>query len=278
MMDSTTLRLLQLEELRMAKQVLAICEKHDIEVFALGGTLLGAVRHQGFIPWDDDLDLGMKREEYERFLKVAPAELEDPYSLHTCYNDKGFLYPYIRIQNREYGLCREFTKNKTVQDLWVDIFPLDGVPERGGRRKGWELCLTALRGLRNLSCFDELVNVNREFRGVKGLIYKLGMNTGVQKLIPTNLVLKGIDRFLKHFKVAGESCIGNPMGGHWFHEVFPTEVYDGVVPMTFEDIELPCPTGYVEILTTMYGDYMALPPEDQRNWHGTSLVRSPLNR
>lgn len=274
-MDSDTLRLLQREELSMAKQVLAICEKHHIEVFALGGTLLGAVRHQGFIPWDDDLDLGMKRDEYERFLKVAPKELEEPYSLHTCYNDKSFLYSYIRIQNSDYGLCREYTKNKTVQDLWVDIFPLDGVPESGVRRKVWEGNLTVLRGLRNLSCFDELVNVHREFSGLKGLIYQLGMNTGVQNFLSTNLILKFIDRFLKSFKVTGESCIGNPMGGHWFHEVFPREVYDGVTYLPFEDIELPCPTGYRNILETMYGDYMELPPEDQRNWHGTSLVRSP---
>ena len=124
MMDAATLRMLQLEELDMAKQILAICEKHDIEVFALGGTLLGAVRHQGFIPWDDDLDLGMKRADYERFIKLAPSELRAPLSLHTCYNDKTFLYPYVRVQNAFYGLRRDFTTDKTVQDLWVDIFPL----------------------------------------------------------------------------------------------------------------------------------------------------------
>lgn len=275
MMDADTLRMLQLEELDMAKQILQICEKHDIEVFALGGTLLGAVRHQGFIPWDDDLDLGMKRDEYERFMKIAPSELSAPLSMHTCYNDKSFLYPYIRVQNSDYGLQRDYTTDKTVQDLWVDIFPLDGVPAGGWKRKAWETVLTALRGLRNLSAFDALVNVQRSFRGLKGLIFTMGQKTGIQKLLPTNAILKAIDRVLKSNTVAGEACIGNPMGGHWFREVFPTEVYDGVVRLPFEDIELPCPTGYETILRTMYGDYMELPPEEMRNWHGTTLVRRP---
>lgn len=275
MMDAATLRMLQLEELDMAKQILAICEKHDIEVFALGGTLLGAVRHQGFIPWDDDLDLGMKREDYERFLRIAPDELSAPLSLHTCYNDKDFLYPYIRVQNSDYGLQRDYTTNKTVQDLWVDIFPLDGVPAGGWRRKAWEGALTALRGLRNLSAFDALVNVQRSFSGLKGLIFTMGQKTGIQKLLPTIPILKAIDFVLKSKTVAGEECIGNPMGGHWFKEVFPKNVYDDVVFLPFEDIELPCPSGYETILRTMYGDYMELPPENMRNWHGTTLVRSP---
>lgn len=275
MMDAETLRRLQLEELAMAKQVLSVCRKHDIEVFALGGTLLGAIRHKGFIPWDDDLDLGMKREDYERFLSIAEQEFQPPLSVHTCYNDPSFLYPYIRIQNSDYGLQRDYTKNKTVQDLWVDIFPLDGVPAEGRRRQQWERGLTVLRGLRNLSCFDVLVNVNRRFKGAKGVIYKLGMNTGIQHLLPTNTILRAIDRMLKSYDLSKEALIGNPMGGHWFHEVFPKHVYDGVVMLPFEDIELPCPTGYVEILKTMYGNYMELPPEDQRNWHGTTLVREP---
>ena len=72
-----------------------------------------------------------------------------------------------------------------------------------------------------------------------------------------------------------EACIGNPMGGHWFREVFPAVVYDAIVELPFEDIEIPCPAEYETILRTMYGDYMALPPEEQRNWHGTTLVRRP---
>lgn len=276
MMDPATLRHLQLKELDMAKAVLSICEKHDIEVFALGGTLLGAVRHQGFIPWDDDLDLGMKRPDYEKFLQVAPLELKAPLSLHSCYNDKDFLYPYIRIQNSDYGLRRDYTTSKTVQDLWIDIFPLDGVPAKDTwQRKVWETSMTVLRGLRNLSCFSDLVNVERSYTGARAVLVELGKRTPVEKLLPTNLLLKAIDRFLAAWSLEKQPCIGNPMGGHWFRETFPKDVYDDDILLSYEDISIPCPAQYETILRTMYGDFMTLPPEAERDPHGTTLVRFP---
>ena len=278
-MNETTLRMLQREELNMAKAVLSICEKHDIEVFALGGTLLGAVRHEGFIPWDDDLDLGMKREDYERFLKVAPKELNAPYSLHTCYNDKNFLYPYARVQNADYGLQRDYTTSKTVQDLWVDVFPLDGVPAKDtAARTVWEATLTVLRGLRNLSCFSDLVNVEKDYFGAKAVLVELGKRTPIENLLPTTLILKAIDRFLRFWSLDRCPNIGNPMGGHWFREVFPKDVYDDDVLLLFEDTSLPCPAGYETVLRTQYGDYMTLPPESERDPHGTTLVRAPEER
>lgn len=257
----------------MAKVILDICDKHDIPYVIMGGTLLGAVRHQGFIPWDDDLDLGMKRSDYQRFLEVAQEELEPPYSLHHYQTDENYIYPYIRIQDSRYALRREHTRNQTVQQLWVDIFPLDGVPENPLKRWYWEKTLYVLRGLRNLSCFDELVNVNKSYTGLKKHIVALGMKTNVQKYLNTTAILKRIDKFLMSWNLEDNPSIGNPMGGHWFKEVYPKDYYAETVELPFEDCYLKAPKDYEKILVQMYGDYQQLPPESDRNWHGTSLVK-----
>lgn len=272
-MNNEDLRALQLEELEMAKMIIAICEKYDLEYFMMGGTLLGAKRHEGFIPWDDDLDIGLKRRDYETFMAVAESELSAPYSIHHHRNDKDYIYPYIRIQNDRISLRRENTRSKTIQKLWVDIFPLDGVPSSGFQRWRWEKTLYILRGLRNLSCFDELVNINKEYKGLKKVIVTLGLKTNIQKFLNTNAILYRLDNFLKKWSLEEESYIGNPMGGHWFKEVYPKSYYERTVLMTFEGVEMSAPVDYEKILVQMYGDYMQLPKEEDRNWHGTSLVR-----
>jgi lipopolysaccharide cholinephosphotransferase len=155
----------------------------------------------------------------------------------------------------------------------VDIFPLDGVPTGKVGNFVWKKKLTALRGLRNLSCFDELVNVNRSFPGVKGLIFKLGMDTNIQKYINTNKTLKSIDKYLAGYPLSKNNLIGNPMGGWWFKEIYPKNYYEKNVFLPFEDINISCPKEYKKILTQMYGDYMTPPPEEDRNQHGTSLVK-----
>lgn len=270
-MKLTDLEFIQKKELLMLKEVIRICDKYKLQYFALGGTLLGAVRHEGFIPWDDDLDIGLKRKDYNRLIEILSIELNEPYSLHYYGNDKKHIYPYARIEDARTALRRENTTNKTEQALWLDIFPLDTVPNKNMRYRYWKLQLTILRGLRNLSCFKELVNINKEYTGIKKLIVAIAQNINFEKVLNTQYLLKRIDKVLSE-KNNGEVLIGNPMGGHWFKEIFPKEYYDNVVLLKFEDFEIKCPERYQQILKKMYGDYEKLPDISERNWHGTTLV------
>lgn len=271
-MDYKELRMLQLEELNMFKEITRICEKYGLTYYALGGTLLGAVRHEGFIPWDDDLDVGFEREDYEKFLKVAEKELSEPYRLLHIHNDEKYIHLFSRVINPNIKLRREYTNNKTVQSLWVDIFPLDGVPSGGVKRFFWEKHLFILRGLRNLSCFDELVDITKEYHGIKKFVVQLGLKTNISNLLNTHKLLLKLDKYLKKWKLADNPCIGNPMGGGWFKEVYPKEYYKRIVKLKFEDTTINCPVAYKKILTQMYGDYMTPPDEKDRNKHGTSIA------
>lgn len=124
--DPSTLRRLQLVELDILEVVADVCERHGIRWFLDRGTALGAVRHKGFIPWDDDVDVGMLREDYERFLQIAEKELPNGYSLHTPDNTPHYapLFAKVYKDGTEFW-SREISESKCEQGIFVDIFPYD---------------------------------------------------------------------------------------------------------------------------------------------------------
>ena len=127
-MESTT-QFLQEKEIDMVKKLVQICEKYDLKYFMAGGTFLGAVRHKGFIPWDDDIDLGMYRGDYERFLKIAEKELEFPYKIQTYQNCAAHHYYFSHIVDMRYKVRRLGSLDKREEYIWIDIFPYDGLPD-----------------------------------------------------------------------------------------------------------------------------------------------------
>ena len=138
-------------ELDILKQVITICDKHNITYFAFGGTLLGAARHQGFIPWDDDIDILMLAEDYFKFINIAPKELDFPYSLH-CHLEKEFGVNVARVRNSQTTGCTSWELDYANFDeynkgIFIDIFPLFYIPDN---KKKWQKQKKVLQKMRTI--------------------------------------------------------------------------------------------------------------------------------
>ena len=129
-MDKETLRKVQLAQLEIAKEFKRICDENQLQYFMDSGTLLGAVRHKGFIPWDDDMDFGMMRDQYEKFLSVAPDILGEKFFIQTWSSDENYPYAFCKIGKKD-TVYRESVsqKSKMHHELYIDIFPYDVYPE-----------------------------------------------------------------------------------------------------------------------------------------------------
>ena len=122
--EGTELRKLQLTEIEVLDEIVRICKKHKLQYFLLAGTCLGAVRHSGFIPWDDDIDIGMPREDYEKFLNIALDELDEKYFLQYYKTDENYYLGFAKVRkNNTSFITKGFEKKKGHQGFFVDIFP-----------------------------------------------------------------------------------------------------------------------------------------------------------
>lgn len=265
-----TLRELQLCELQLVKAVLSICERHQLTVFMMGGTFLGAVRHKGFIPWDDDVDLGMSREDYETFLRVAPQELPQGYILRHFAKDPDMPYYPAQVVDPSFEILDTSAQIAKTRSAWIDLFPLDGMPKGKMGCFFHKYRLLYLRMMLKFSQFSQVVAVNLAHRPLhERILIAVGKHLHLESRLDTNKRMHLIDRCLKKYPYETASQVVNFMGAYKFREMFPKKIYDSLSEYPFEDLQLLAPSDYDTVLRQMYGDYMTPPPQNEQNKHGT---------
>lgn len=251
-------------QLEILKKSVDFFEENELKYFLCGGTLLGAVRHQGYIPWDDDIDLMMPRPDYEKLKKIFSIE---GFSL-IDYNTKGQNYnlPFIKIQ-KEGTILKELPALKLEMGINIDIFPIDGFPND---KKELELHIDILKKFINKILFKNS-NYSKQSHSVwwKSLISKISY---FFKRLSTNFysnrnISKRINKIAGKYVFGTENQSGIAVWGYGIKEVCPTGVFKETTEVLFEDRKYKSPKDFKTYLTCIYGDYLKLPPEKERVPH-----------
>ncbi len=225
--------------MQVLRSLIAILDELEIPYYMQGGTMLGAVRHGGFIPWDDDVDLGIPRKDYQRLLQEVSAKLPENLELHTYEDETDHHYYFARIVDTRYQIRRMGSLEERLENIWVDLFPLDGMPNGYLARTFHKLRLTIVRLKYHLSCFEK-VNIKRPGRPlVERLIIRVAMLTHVGKWFNTRKQLDKMDTLLKKYAPEQSNWLVNFMGqtSYRFNELFKKDIYGEGKYYLFEDMQ-----------------------------------------
>lgn len=260
-MSDIDLRKIQMVQLELACVVKSICEKHNIDYFVIAGTLLGAIRHKGFIPWDDDLDIGMLREDYSKFLEVSKDELSDSYFLQTMFTDSEFGLPFAKLRkNGTKYVEKNSSKAEGHKGIFIDIFPFDNSPNSNFLKKLHSFETYILKRFILSKLGYEVWNDNSIFKkNIYRTISFIVHFYPLEKL--KKLLCEKIKRY-NHINTDNLVNIGGSYG--YYKETMERKWLNNLVDVEFEGITFKAPENYDEYLKYLYGDYMTLPPEGER--------------
>lgn len=247
---------LQTKLLEMFKWLTEFLHENQLRYYVLGGTFLGAVRHKGFIPWDDDIDIGMPRKDYEKLIQL----LEKPIDHYVVESPKGTAKDYLYGMAKLYDMntsMTEVTRNGMKRGVYIDIFPLDGIGN------------SMEEGLKNYKKVDRLNMLHAMVTCAYRKDRKWWKNCAVfiGRLLPVSpkkLAVK-LDKLCAEHDFDNYSYVGNLMSTYRSREIMPKEFWGTPTLYKFEDLSVYGPEKYDEWLTKIFGNWRKLPPENKRH-------------
>lgn len=258
----TELRHLQLVILDIIKDIDAICRNNNIEYYLLGGSAIGAIRHKGFIPWDDDLDIIMTNDNYNRFIEICKTQLDSSkYFLQVGLKDWPLYFSKIRLKGTVLNEFEGYSTSDDMKGIYVDVFKMDNVSSNRLMARWQYLC------------------------GKYYLCYQLSerkydsatLKKRIMMLVSFPLKIRFIRIFFKNQVERLNNKDSDYLGFFYGRTKLKTAItkrktYGKPTYVPFENMVLPVPQHYHEYLTQMFGDYMKLPPlEQQRGLHLQSI-------
>ena len=247
------------------------CREHNLRYYAIGGTLLGAMRHQGFIPWDDDIDIGMPRADYEK-LKAFEGKIYDHYTIETYVSTaKDYCYPASKVFDTDTTLI-EHKRYNVSRGVFLDIFPIDGVGNNLEQAK------QNYKKIGNLyRYFLTKVAAVRKGRGFKknlAVVFSHCIPSFVQN--QRDLRMK-LNQYCSEYDFESSQYGGNLLGAYFEREIVPIELFGKPTEYDFEDYKILGPEKGDEYLTHIYDDWRKLPPIEKQVTHH-DFVELDLNR
>ena len=259
--------------LEMIKTLADVCEKNGLRYCLYCGTLLGAIRHRGFIPWDNDADIVMPLTDYRRLLRIAERELPEGYVLQYPGHGAGHINPWAKLYKTGTTMLLRsqaaFDKN---WGIYIDIYPMIGGPSAPWLRKAQQFLLKAAKGLMAIDLFQKTGNYDlaSEWLQATGNSEKYLLAVRLLQVIPGPVRRAAARLLLRLTMLPTEksSRIGS-IDSADFCLKFERAWWKQTTTAVFEDGEFAVPAEYDRILTTIYGDYMTPPPKDQQVSHGS---------
>lgn len=263
------LQKIQKLELDILKDFINVCQKHNLTYFLIGGSALGAVRHKGFIPWDDDIDVGLPRKDYEKFLSIAKTELTDKYHILNAenYTDYPLLTTQLALKDTKF-VIQNFKNLHIPFGIYLDIFPFDGMCDDFKKSKKHARKTWFYGKLLILSCIPKPYVA---FKGIKRQciwICTSAIHYTLKILhISSNKLYKKCKNISMKYNTDHNKCVDYFCDTNYMWCMIKTKELYPLKQLKFEDIEVNVPNNVEAHLSRCYGDYMALPPVEKRKNH-----------
>lgn len=252
-------------EIDLMEKVLDVCKKHDLSIWVSGGTLLGAVRHKGFIPWDDDIDMVMMRKDYDKLLAVAESEFKYPYFFQTAYTDKQYIHGHAQLRNSETSAILPVDKRQPFnQGIFVDIFVYDAIPST---KRETQLQHIKVKFIQKFM-YWRYYWYTAHNQIVRGCLYLAHIFV---KPISHRWMYLRMENIFRRYSNKPHQYVAMNMFSYDNMDKYKCNVddYKETVWLDFEDIKVPAPKGYDRVLRTQYGDYMT--PQRSESMHGSKM-------
>ena len=259
-------------ELNVLKEVIKICNRHNLTYFAIGGTCIGAVRHNGFIPWDDDIDIAMPRKDYELFRTKYYRELPKKYKLLDYDNSKSHSFVFSKVHDSTTTMIDKYAIGSPDRftGAFVDIMPVDGLPKKYGKAKKQAQRIQYLIQL-NILRRQKKDSISGSYVILKRLIKPI-INVFTKYNTFSNLIYKTMSKY-KYGCSDYVLFTWRPNKTRPLHRrIFKYSYFKDLIEWPFEDIFIKIPAKYDEYLKQDFGDYMTIPDVDNRNSGHDSFI------
>ncbi len=261
---------LQQKERDLLKHFIDFCEKNHLTYFLIGGTLLGAIRHSGFIPWDDDIDVGMPRPDYDKFCQLAEKHFVGDIFFQSYRSDKHYPYIFSKLRDSNTTFIEKIYCHVPMNHgVYIDIFPIDGIsknPLEKKKKMDRKIMLKAI-----LFFVSWPVNLMRKPR-LKFFITDILIDILLSPFLLLNInnwSKKLYEKSMKKININDSAFVANMQCGNYLNKnnIYPTRLLQEFIDWPFEDLVCKVPKEYDEFLKLSYGNYMQLPPSEQQVGH-----------